>query len=151
VLRSPAVPKGRIDLLVSLIDVAPTLLSLARLRVPETMIGMDATAETGDLERTLFSQTHIRSGAGLREDGGAVTAMREGNRKLILDPAGTRCLDLIRDPLERDPVACDPAEVDRATHWSRDNERQASRPDEVGAFEITPKDRSALEALGYGD
>jgi hypothetical protein len=107
-------------------------------------------AESGDSERRVFSQTHIRPGAVLREDRGVVVAMREGNQRRVLDPDGNRCFDLSRDPFELESVECDSKGIERVARWFRTIEEEAVRMNHVSVFEVSPEQRSHLESLEYG-
>jgi hypothetical protein len=77
--------------------------------------------------------------------------MRGGHQKWVLDPDGNRCFDLSRDPSELESVECDLEGIERVAGWSRTIEEEASRMNQLDAFEVSPELRSNLEALGYGE
>ena len=87
--------------LVSLIDVAPTVLDMAGLPVPEGLDGRSLLREVGE-DRTLFAET-IRMAADVR-------TARRGRYKLIETPyrATSELYDLASDPLEQEPLESDP-------------------------------------------
>jgi arylsulfatase A-like enzyme len=98
----PALAGGsRRSELASIVDIAPTVLDMAGLAVPEELDGRSLLRESpGD--RTLFAES-IRMGRVLR-------SARRGRYKLIESPShGTRELyDLATDPLEQQPIESDP-------------------------------------------
>jgi arylsulfatase A-like enzyme len=94
-------PGSRRDDLVSLIDLAPTLLELSGAEAPPGVDGRSLLAHEG-LDRAVFSES-IRFGVEMR-------ALRRGRYKLIHIPSEDRELyyDLLNDPGEYAPLGRDP-------------------------------------------
>jgi arylsulfatase A-like enzyme len=162
-LRGPGVPAGeRFDQPISLIDIAPTLLSLARLPIPKKIEGYDLSQlwEGGaDLDwkgRLLFGEAsggseHAQSFPGIYP---IYRSVREGRYKLIEGRIGTEVeyelFDLNRDPDEqRDLAEMEPALLARLrVHLEARAQGEPTSP--VGAaVELAPSEREELRALGY--
>jgi arylsulfatase A-like enzyme len=137
--------------IVSLMDLAPTLLDLAGIPVPEQFIGHSLFQPRGSL-------TPPRAlGARLEAASAVSWYVREGPWKLIIDSERSRLFHLPSDPLEeRDVSAEHPVEAGYLASLARarpSNLREThSPPLDAG---LSPKDREefeqALEALGYAE
>ncbi len=128
ILYIPGSPGRRVDdRVVSLIDVAPTLLGAVGAEIPSTMAGRDMlSARRGRESRTLFSETRVRLG-GKADARMKQLAIRRGKGKLILGPRGHWCFDLERDPDERSPIV-GAATSNPPRNWSAGDARPASPP-----------------------
>ncbi len=153
IVRWPAVlPKGvRVDSVVSLLDIFPTLAQLAGLELPPGVQGkpLPLTAEPSTpADRPLFLQT-LRGGHD-------VSAVRQGKWKLILDATPgappVQLFDLEQDPGERSNLAEQQPEVvqrlrQAMTRYAAD---VAPPPADAGHAEVQdPGVRERLRALGY--
>jgi uncharacterized sulfatase len=114
---------GRYDDLVLTIDLAPTILTAAGVRVPEQMKGLnllDVAAGNGHLRRpAVFGEIYVHTASQVGRPDLDVTHrwVREGDWKLILPVRGTdppELFDLAHDPHERTNLA--PRQPDRARH-----------------------------------
>jgi arylsulfatase A-like enzyme len=152
VLRAPGARPRRVPGLASGIDMAPTLLALASLPVPETMAGLNALAEGAPREqRAVFSETHLRKGGGRRRDKRSLLALRRGHRKWIVEGQTRRCFDLASDPLEQRPVECDPAGFADVARWFVELERRGEALGERSWFEPSEERKQQLRELGYAE
>ena len=77
--------------------------------------------------------------------------MRPGDRKRILDPRENRCFDLREDPFEERGGACDGEGFLETRRWARQIEKEGQAHGDAGQFELTPDQRTQLEALGYAE
>lgn len=142
VLWGRPVPRGKVEhSLASSIDIAPTLLAAAGVRIPERMEGRDLLA-AGGVER-VFAQLEDRR-----------YAVRTADWKLILnaEPPSRELYDLRSDPQERHDVAArHPALVQaleqdlRAWKAARPRLRPSTQPPVPSSEEV----EEALRALGY--
>ncbi|MBI5630191.1 MAG: sulfatase [Elusimicrobia bacterium] len=100
-IRVPGAPKGRrIKAPVMLMDVGPTLLSLARVPIPEGMQGLDRSAEImGKAARPARAWAYAADVAG-RGSGWSWTLVK-GGWKLARTGQGWELYDLSADPLEK--------------------------------------------------
>jgi arylsulfatase A-like enzyme len=150
VLRAPGVPPRRISRLASLIDVGPTLLALAAIDVPETMVGVNALADgRPGQQRAVFSETHLKKTRGRRRHKPPLVAMRRGNQKWIVEGPRRRCFDLASDPLEQREVKCDPAGYAEIARWLAEVERRGKAFGEQVEFEPSEERKQHLRELGY--
>ena len=149
-VKLPGQPPRRVDDLVELIDLAPTILELAGVHVPASMQGrslldFDADPDPGP-DRVAFTRTVWKR---------ARYSARNDRYKLIWDSRTgvTELYDLESDPGEKRNIGAERAFVSsyleqRLFTWLRDQE--ALRGD-AGAAEITEEERRRLESLGYTD
>ena len=150
ILAGPGIPSGlRIDQPVSLIDLAPTLLTLLGALVPSAVSGRDLASlwrapGAGWPERDLFAEANSPS------DGASPQrAVLRGRWKLILHEGGERELfDLGGDPRERVNRAA--AEPERTADLaSRLTTSLGSVREAPVLPKLSPAMRKQLEALGY--
>ena len=151
ILRVPGEGGRRVGALTSLIDVGPTLLARAGIAVPGSMAGVDVLEDPPDAGRAVLSETHIARNAVPRPDGGALVAMLRGDDKWIVEPRGTRCFDLARDPLEQQPTRCDPDGLEEVRRWLERLAEQAADLGDTGKFVPSPETRQRLRELGYAE
>lgn len=161
VLWLPWIERGRrVDRIVSLIDVAPTLLDLAGMPIPSSFAGTSlfrATASADPpaaLVERLEPQWTTRHVLGPGRYGVAEWGLREGTWKLVMDASRVRLFDLAVDPKETtdvhdvhpDVTGC---LVDRAARLSPELSRRERPPmvDPAGGVERPLTE--ALKALGY--
>ena len=98
ILRGTALPRGKVDArLVSSVDIAPTVIGVAGLRIPEHMAGRDLLGEVD----------HSDEGAVFSQYGGFRYAVRTRNWKLIrnMSPLSLELYDLRTDPKEKRNLA----------------------------------------------
>ena len=148
IMRGPGLPAGtRVELPVSLIDVAPTVLSLVGIRTPADMTGVDlrstwSSPEESPAERLIFAET-----GPMQED--ALRSVRSGRFKLILDVRDERyeLYDLNEDPSELHDLA---AERPERFQWLRAELSRFTEESRLSkTLENTEEDIKHLEALGY--
>ena len=150
IILGPGIPQGlRSDQPVSLVDLAPTLLTLMGVEVPPSISGRDLAPlwQTPDArwpERDLFAEANSTS------DGvGPQRAVRSGRWKLVLHGGGERELfDLGGDPAERVNRAA--AEPERAADLESQLAASLGSARAAPALpKLSPAMRKQLEALGY--
>lgn len=155
ILRVPLVIKlprsvragERRDDVVSLIDVAPTILELVGREIPSGFRGRSLFGESSE-SRPVFSERTLY--------GPERKSVIAGNLKVVLDfdDSGLRKLrgyDLAVDPGERRPVDWN---VPPFRGLAREIDAFASRdiePEESERIELDPRLRQRLEALGYAE
>jgi arylsulfatase A-like enzyme len=134
-----------VDTVVSQSDIAPTLLSLAGLPVPEEFSGTPLRTDRdhfvpGD-GRTIFAETYR---------GGEQRGVLFGNWKLILNltEQRTELYDLAADRVEaRNRAEAEPRAVERGLRLLEEHYAQERRqPEEMPPY---PELRQQLESLGY--
>ncbi len=143
VVAGPGVPAGERRQVVSLVDVAPTLLRLAGLAVPAGMQGIDLLDEAGR-PHEVYAETQYPRVAGWS----SLAALVEPRWKLIVaDGAEEELYDIERDAAERDNVAVSQPGAVRAAR---------ARVSEITGADRTTADtplsadaRERLRALGY--
>jgi arylsulfatase A-like enzyme len=161
------VPVARIPTPVSLIDVVPTVLSLAGVPAPPRIDGVDLTrlmAGDSSLEpRRLFAEA--RAPIRLMESNLAVkwnpplVAMRTGDQKFVVhrprlgEPEPTRAYDLAADPDEQSPRVLEGAEKQRIEalvdrYLAGDGSVAPAIGDE-GKTTLDPETAKQLRELGY--
>ena len=150
IIVGPGIPSGlRIDQPVSLVDLAPTLLTSFGAPVPSAVSGRDLAplwreGGAGWPERDLFAEANSPS------DGGSPQrAVLRGRWKLILHEGGERELfDLRDDPLERVNRAM--AEPEQTADLASQLSATLGMTREAPALPRLSRDmRKQLEALGY--
>lgn len=163
-LRGPGVPVAeRFNVPVSLIDIAPTLLSLTALPIPEDLEGFDlSTLWRGESElnweaRPLYGE----ASGGLeyeRWTPGAYPvyrSVRMGDLKLIERQMGDEdatyeLFDLRTDPKEKiDLSNIRSAQVDRMKGLLQDRASYAGNTPSGSKVEMTPEEIEELRSLGY--
>jgi arylsulfatase A-like enzyme/thioredoxin-like negative regulator of GroEL len=147
-MRGPGVPAGAVvDAPVSLVDVAPTVLALARAEPLPGARGHDlGPLLRGDsaAPRTLYMET-VATQLDFRWS--PLLAVRAGSHKYIRAPR-PELYDLERDPAETRNLA--PAEPEHVARLDAELERhlaQASATPET--TDLSPADRARLRSLGY--
>jgi arylsulfatase A-like enzyme len=148
IVRGPTIPAGkRLSALVSLIDVAPTILSVLGVAAPAGTQGRDLrplwqAPEQAAADRPIFAET-----GPMEED--ALRTVRSGRHKLILDLRTQRyeLYDLIDDPREtRNLIDERPEVVGRLAPLLTGFIQESRRTPKI---EPSAEDRQLLEALGY--
>ena len=153
-MRGPGVPPGRrLEGVVSLVDVLPTMLQLAGL---PAVAGIDGISLVGDLQgvprpspRTVFAEnrgkgegiaarTDTRLFLGVGENAAALSAF-----DLRTDPAGLR-------PLE-DPAAMDEAREQIAVYRRLREQGREAAGSEPASVAVDAETAAKLRALGYTD
>jgi arylsulfatase A-like enzyme len=152
-LRLPDRSPTRVsDRVVSLIDVAPTLLAALGMPIAETMMGSDVLSDAFPLDRAVFSETEIRLG-GIVDSRFFQRAVRRGDEKYIQRPSGPECYELASDPFERSPDCGATSWRDRARadieRWDRENKTLASTLGSSDSLELDPELLEHLRAIGY--
>ncbi len=141
VIRAPGLAPGRVDAVVGLVDVMPTVAALAGLPAPASLDGRDLFA-AGPPGEVYLESLYPRRHFGWSE----LRGLRTADRKLVRG-ARPELYDLAADPAEsRDLAAGRPAEVaalaDRLDRWR-------AREGERGGGAVDAATRARLEALGY--
>lgn len=136
VMSGPGIPGGEVvPGLVGQIDLAPTILTLASIPVPEELPGMDILGGIPQ-DRTISSSATME---------GTAQAVRIGDQKLILDMATREmdCYDLSTDPGELQPhEPCDAIADSLIKFMSMPRFGN-------GRVHLGSEDREALNGLGY--
>ena len=143
-LRGPGVAHGaQIQDLVELVDIAPTILDAAGIRLQ--------TATSGrSFYQALAGRATISDDVGLAEiPAKQMYALRLGKLKLISSPERVELYDLSQDPGETTDLAPSRrGEVSRLKRLLRELLGRRRTATEV-TESPTPRQREALEALGY--
>lgn len=146
----PGAPPSRVEVPVSGLDVAPTVLDWAGVAIPEGFRGQ-SLLEPRPRERhgVVFGE---RLPAAIERMGGPAAFVREGDWKLVLSDAGPELYDLAGDPEEeRNVAAANPVRVRYLE--SRFRELVPPEPDADTPEKLSDADQQALEnglrALGY--
>ncbi|MEN8182407.1 MAG: sulfatase [Myxococcota bacterium] len=152
ILKVPGHPGGVVhDEPVSLIDVAPTLLSAAGLAPVDGMMGRDVLGGPPAPDRALLAETDLGS---TQDDPAPAThrALRRGGVKLVVGGEKEVCFDLVSDPFERDPLRSSRGACGDAPELEAWAERLRRLGDSLGAadeVELGPAEREQLRRLGY--
>jgi arylsulfatase A-like enzyme len=163
-LRGPGVPANtRISTPVSLVDIAPTLLSIAGVPIPERMEGIDLAPLWRDPDGASAAAAKERFLYG--EASGGLTnrmivedvfpilhSVRRGRYKLIHESIGdtVSLYDLKEDPGEREDIAArEPAITEELTRELRSRQMKSDMAAPVDAVELSEEDVERLKALGY--
>lgn len=155
VLRGPGVRPGRTPVPARLLDVAPTLLALAGLAPPETMLGRNLLQDEG-VPSYRFVETyggavpHLPGARALLADR---PPMRQGvvqdGWKLILDGNHAEMYNLAEDPMEQNDVAEEmPERVEDLRRLIEEFNARTARG-QASEAPLTRDDLEALESLGY--
>ena len=150
ILLGPGIPRGlRSQQPVSLVDLAPTLLTLFGLGVPPGVPGRDLAplwkqGDAGWSERDLFAEANDTNGRR-----SPLRAVLQGRWKLVQHASGERELfELGEDPLEHaNRAAAEPARAAKLA--SRLTTELGSVREAPALPKLTPDTRKQLEALGY--
>jgi len=150
IILGPGIPRGlRSHQPVSLVDLAPTLLTLLGAEVPPAVSGRDLAplwegGGDGWPERDLFAEAN-----GTRDGVSPQRAVLRGRWKLILHGSGERELfDLVEDPHERENRAA--AEPERTADLASQLTTTLGTTRKAPVLPpLTPTMRYQLEALGY--
>ena len=155
-LRSPnrSVPGLQVETLVSLIDIAPTILELAGIEPPAETQGRSLVRLSEGLEDEAVRHRAVYAQRRLKADR-YVVAARKGKKKWISGPldADANIVDLAADPDERAPRRSE--QVRRQAEQLRSNYRKTGEAlfetfGEAGApVDLDAAARDRLRALGY--
>jgi arylsulfatase A-like enzyme len=138
---------------VSLVDLAPTLLSLIGRPIPASFEGRSLLSRSGEPSPPglAYSELIVPETGGWRRFGPHQRSLVIGGHKLITGIHGeTEYYDLAADPSERAPAAL--AEAERAALHERIEAIQQRTASRGGAREVKPIDdatREQIRALGY--
>lgn len=159
VIYDPRTPKGqRIRSRVGLVDVAPTVLEMVGLPVPDGLDGRSLLpALRGEVlaERPYYSEVR-----GVGREKKNVSRDRDENalavflddRKLVLQDGEAKFFDLASDPLELSPriePSDDPRAAELAALAAAYRDRADRRGGQVEPADLAPHVREELRALGY--
>jgi arylsulfatase A-like enzyme len=131
------------------LDIAPTILDVIKLDVPEAMMGRSLWSETDPPSFVFSEEDH---------EGNVVRSVRTFTDKLILanpdNPRGlprTALYDLSRDPGEQNDLTAQyPGTISRMTKWvSQAEVLTQGQAVEAEAVEIDPEVEERLRSLGY--
>jgi arylsulfatase A-like enzyme len=153
ILRLPGRSSARVgDRVVSLIDVAPTLLTAVGVPIPDTMTGIDVLSHEFDLDRSIYSETDTVIG-GDADSHSIIRVVRRGSRKYIQKPSRIECYDLADDRFERSRDCVDVAWRDRAAadmkRWTLRNHDLAIDLGSANAVELDRAQQDLLREIGY--
>ena len=164
--------RSRVDVrdVVSLIDVAPTVLQLAGLRAPDSFEGHCLVSPTSSVNLLRSMASYLSRLLGTRSQSRAYSQLLEpplgmassqrlhsaavvvGSRKLVVGMGGTESYDLGTDPAEQHPNAIpapDQQVLAQALKELSAHAQRASRREQVQALDERAKEQ--MRALGYGD
>jgi arylsulfatase A-like enzyme/Tfp pilus assembly protein PilF len=143
VIAGPGVPAGDRQQLVSIVDVAPTVLRLAGLDVSPGMQGRDLFSDPAAAHE-VYAETQYPRTLGWSP----LTALVEERWKVIApEGGGEELYDLERDPGERDNASAQRPEVVQAAAARLSAIRKSEAPASASAPSAEAQDR--LRALGY--
>ena len=133
----------------SLLDLAPTMLGLLDVRIPEQMLGKNHRSVVGGGEMTPSVSTPIYAESPAY--GPNAWCLIEGGWKVIARDDGVRLLyDLTSDPRETHDLASDNLELERKMQDRLDSFRSALAPIEpTDAVDIDGRTEEQLRSLGY--
>jgi arylsulfatase A-like enzyme len=148
ILAGPRVPSGvRVDSLLSLVDVAPTVLSILDIDVPATMRGRSLVTAADDRDdgRALLIESPAY--------GPDATAIVFGRHKLVVRADGVELLfDLERDPDERtNLITTSPETANAMRRRLHDLTSQLIAAGEGQPIDMDEAAEEQLRALGYLD
>lgn len=133
----------------SLLDLAPTMLGLLNVRIPEQMLGKNHRSVVGGGEMTTSVSTPIYAESPAY--GPNAWCLIEGGWKVIVRDDGVRLLyDLTSDPRETHDLASDNLEFERKMQDRLDSFRSTLAPIEpTDAVDIDGRTEEQLRSLGY--
>jgi arylsulfatase A-like enzyme len=152
-----AAPGSRDERLVSLVDIMPTVLELAGAPPADPVDGRSLLAAP-DPERAIFmellSSWYVHKMGATVEEMEQHSAVRVGDRKLLVQGDAVSLFDLASDPTEQTDLAAQrPDEVaalsEQLAAQRRRSERDASRFEAGGIAELEDEAARQLCALGY--
>jgi arylsulfatase A-like enzyme len=147
ILRAPGIVPGRVQQIVSLVDVLPTVLALLSIE-PAASDGRSLMSAIAHGARDQDAEAYAESMYPLRLGWSGLRALRAGRYKYIEAPR-PELYDLERDPFETDNLASKRPET-AAAHSRRLKEIAAAEAiPAAGAADIAPEQRARLAALGY--
>jgi arylsulfatase A-like enzyme len=162
IILTPGEDAGRVvETVTPLVDVAPTVLDLAGIRVPKTFAGQSVCSLLGDVrcanppvaaEGTALSELQSNANIDRPVVGPHRHALVVGDDKVLTGPDEVQFYDLAVDPRERDPNAFDEptrhALRERLTAMVGEASENPATPD---TRPIDDETRERLRALGYAD
>jgi arylsulfatase A-like enzyme len=171
IVRAPGQTHGGvIRRLVSSVDIAPTVLEVARLEIPASFEGVSFARDldpggTGtslwrylarfwdDRPRpTAFSEHYRQTEAEAAIPSHQSSVVLDGNKLITWTDGRREFFDLERDPREQQPNRVDPlVRDDVSTTLEAVRQRVLRNPTRAGTQTIDPRTREALRALGYLD
>jgi len=155
-ISGPGIAPGRTDQPTQGIDVGPTLLGLAGLPVPPSMMGIDLARDEADEGRIRVVETYggaVPRLPGARAVMGDADPQRQaiyaGPWKLVVTDVNNKIFHLGRDPEELNNLALQERERmetmrELLAAWEESTPRGRAE-----AAELTAEDLEALESLGY--
>jgi arylsulfatase A-like enzyme/Flp pilus assembly protein TadD len=145
-LRAPGVRPGqRVEALLRTIDIAPTLLELARVQAPESFRGSSFVSAAGEVEPPrveAYSETFVPR---LQYGWSELRSLRQGQWKLILAPR-SELYDLASDPGETRNL------FEEETGMARDLSmrlEEVARGQNIVPESLDRETLGSLQALGY--
>jgi arylsulfatase A-like enzyme len=150
-IRVPGLPGRRLREVVSLCDLAPTVLDALGIKAPPSFQGVSLLPL---LRGGAFREEPVFAETEKNEARSHLVAVREGETKYILTlpregPSSEELFDLRRDPSESKPVR----DSERSGRYRRLVEsflsRAAAEEGSKAASSMTPEVRERLKALGY--
>jgi len=159
------VPRQRISAPASNLDVAPTVLGMLGMPVPESFRGFDWSGvlhgdAEADPDRTLWFQAHkgvvldINETPEARRDGLMALGLLRDGRKEVAQVNRERhtIYDLLRDPKELHNLNGAGYKPSAALQqWIDDVETALERNDDTSRSDLDPEDIEKLKSLGYVD
>ncbi len=159
------IPPGALEAPATNLDLAPTLLGLVGLPVPESFGGYDWTPvlrgkSPPQLDRETAHQAHrgaviAKHGSARARSAGLLAVariVREMKEIYRLDNGQLRLYDLERDPLELHPLAALGSRPSEGLlRWLAEVEAGLALEERQQVPEIAPEDAERLRALGYVD
>ncbi len=163
IFRGVGIPSGRrIATPVSVVDIAPTVLSWAGVPIPEAIDGVDLTPlleSEGDIAEFSGRSLHSEAAGGImwgKTIEGVVpifSSIRKGNYKLVLDSltGAVELYDLKDDPLEKTDLSLDEPLVVQALRQEMADRKEKieAGPSFNNRLELDSEERERLRALGY--
>ncbi|MGB0952916.1 MAG: sulfatase-like hydrolase/transferase [Planctomycetota bacterium] len=146
------VTPGHLQMVPHSADIAPTLLSLAGLKVPAAMTGQVVNLEAKNRPQVTVDQLEvaIRDADGLKWTGAWRLSEEEPRQPIEGDPNFVRLIDLQADPMENNPHSdgdkATPKSLLKLRHAFLDKDTWKERQE--GAV-MTPAQLAAIEQMGY--